>query len=76
MWHSVSQLLQHFVCFVTQDALEVTGTFKQCKGQLVKEGFNPALIKDPLFFLDESEKRFVPMSPQIYSSILDMKLKL
>ncbi|KAM9113486.1 long-chain fatty acid transport protein 5 isoform 2-T2 [Pangshura tecta] len=59
-----------------QDALEVTGTFKQCKGQLVKEGFNPALIKDPLFFLDESEKRFVPMSPQIYSSILDMKLKL
>ncbi|XP_027685370.2 bile acyl-CoA synthetase isoform X1 [Chelonia mydas] len=59
-----------------QDALEVTGTFKQCKGQLVKEGFNPALIKDALFFLDESEKRFVPMSPQIYSSILDMKLKL
>uniref|UniRef100_A0A8C0GZU3 long-chain-fatty-acid--CoA ligase n=2 Tax=Chelonoidis abingdonii TaxID=106734 RepID=A0A8C0GZU3_CHEAB len=59
-----------------QDALEVTGTFKQCKGQLVKEGFDPALVKDPLFFLDESEKRFVPMSPQIYSSILDMKLKL
>uniref|UniRef100_A0A8C3RW79 long-chain-fatty-acid--CoA ligase n=1 Tax=Chelydra serpentina TaxID=8475 RepID=A0A8C3RW79_CHESE len=59
-----------------QDALEVTGTFKQCKGQLVKEGFNPALIKDPLFFLDESKTCFIPMSPQIYSSILDMKLKL
>ncbi|KAG6922810.1 solute carrier family 27 member 5 [Chelydra serpentina] len=59
-----------------QDALEVTGTFKQCKGQLVKEGFNPALIKDPLFFLDESKTCFMPMSPQIYSSILDMKLKL
>ncbi|EMP28654.1 Very long-chain acyl-CoA synthetase [Chelonia mydas] len=63
-------------CECLRDALEVTGTFKQCKGQLVKEGFNPALIKDALFFLDESEKRFVPMSPQIYSSILDMKLKL
>uniref|UniRef100_A0A8C8RUJ3 long-chain-fatty-acid--CoA ligase n=1 Tax=Pelusios castaneus TaxID=367368 RepID=A0A8C8RUJ3_9SAUR len=59
-----------------KDALEITETFKQCKGQLVKEGFNPALIKDPLFFLDESVKCFVPMSPEIYSSIVDMKLKL
>ncbi|XP_075771230.1 long-chain fatty acid transport protein 5 [Pelodiscus sinensis] len=59
-----------------QDELEITGTFKQCKGQLVKEGFNPALIKDPLFFLDESKKRFAPMCPEIYSSILDKKLKL
>ncbi|XP_074873897.1 long-chain fatty acid transport protein 5 [Carettochelys insculpta] len=59
-----------------RDMLEVTGTFKHCKGQLLKEGFNPDLVKDPLFILDESEKRYVPMSPQIYSSILAMKLKL
>ncbi|NXF42134.1 S27A2 synthetase, partial [Nyctibius bracteatus] len=36
-----------------QDALEITGTFKQCKGHLVKEGFNPDVIKDPLFFRDD-----------------------
>ncbi|NXT03387.1 S27A2 synthetase, partial [Jacana jacana] len=36
-----------------QDALEVTGTFKQCKGNLVKEGFDPKVIKDPLFFRDD-----------------------
>ncbi|NWU50629.1 S27A2 synthetase, partial [Dromas ardeola] len=36
-----------------QDALEITGTFKQCKGNLVKEGFDPNVIKDPLFFRDD-----------------------
>ncbi|NXK16053.1 S27A2 synthetase, partial [Arenaria interpres] len=36
-----------------QDALEITGTFKQCKGNLVKEGFDPKVIKDPLFFRDD-----------------------
>ncbi|NWH20501.1 S27A2 synthetase, partial [Grus americana] len=36
-----------------QDALEITGTFKQCKGNLVKEGFDLNVIKDPLFFRDD-----------------------
>ncbi|NXW61115.1 S27A2 synthetase, partial [Eurystomus gularis] len=36
-----------------QDALEITGTFKQCKSNLVKEGFDPNVIRDPLFFRDE-----------------------
>ncbi|NWZ28343.1 S27A2 synthetase, partial [Asarcornis scutulata] len=36
-----------------QEALEITGTFKQCKGNLVREGFDPNIIKDPLFFRDE-----------------------
>ncbi|NXN33915.1 S27A2 synthetase, partial [Nycticryphes semicollaris] len=36
-----------------QDALEVTGTFKQCKGNLVKEGFHPDVVKDPVFFRDD-----------------------
>ncbi|NXD88800.1 S27A2 synthetase, partial [Halcyon senegalensis] len=33
-----------------QDALEVTGTFKQCKSNLVREGFDPGVVRDPLFF--------------------------
>lgn len=61
---------------ITQDAMEITGTFKQCKGRLVKEGFDPTIIKDPLFFLDESKKCYVPMSHEIYKAILDKKLKL
>ncbi|XP_025064491.1 bile acyl-CoA synthetase isoform X2 [Alligator sinensis] len=59
-----------------QDAMEITGTFKQCKGRLVKEGFDPTIIKDRLFFLDESKKCYVPMSHEMYKAILDKKLKL
>uniref|UniRef100_A0A8C0BHN5 long-chain-fatty-acid--CoA ligase n=1 Tax=Buteo japonicus TaxID=224669 RepID=A0A8C0BHN5_9AVES len=59
-----------------QDALEITGTFKQCKGNLVKEGFDPNVIKDPLFFRDDKKKSYVPLNPDIYAAILDMKLNL
>ncbi|XP_042330641.1 very long-chain acyl-CoA synthetase-like isoform X2 [Sceloporus undulatus] len=59
-----------------REALEITGTFKQCKGQLVKEGFDPALISDPLYFLDDLEKCYMPMTQQIFSSITEKKLKL
>ncbi|NXW81839.1 S27A2 synthetase, partial [Alopecoenas beccarii] len=37
-----------------QDALEVTGTFKQRKTQLVRDGFDPDAIADPLFFRDDN----------------------
>ncbi|NWX05424.1 S27A2 synthetase, partial [Caloenas nicobarica] len=36
-----------------QDALEVTGTFKQRKTQLVRDGFDPDAVTDPLFFRDD-----------------------
>ncbi|XP_068779533.1 long-chain fatty acid transport protein 5 isoform X2 [Struthio camelus] len=59
-----------------QDVLEITGTFKQRKGNLVKEGFDPNVIKDPLFFLDETKKSYVPLSHNIYKDILETRLKL
>ncbi|XP_060636669.2 long-chain fatty acid transport protein 2-like [Anolis sagrei] len=59
-----------------QDSLEITETFKQRKGQLVKEGFDPIIINDPLYFLDDSERCYVPMTQEIFSSITEKKLKL
>ncbi|XP_040269737.1 very long-chain acyl-CoA synthetase-like [Bufo bufo] len=59
-----------------QDNIEVTGTYKQRKVELVKEGFNPLTVKDALYFLDESKKQYKPMDPHIYNSILENKLKL
>ncbi|XP_075064271.1 long-chain fatty acid transport protein 2-like [Mixophyes fleayi] len=59
-----------------QDIMEVTGTFKQRKVELVKEGFNPLTIKDPLYFLDEAKRRYRPMDSQTYNAILEMTLKL
>ncbi|NXU92320.1 S27A2 synthetase, partial [Xiphorhynchus elegans] len=59
-----------------QDALEITGTFKQCKSTLVQEGFDPHAIRDPLFFRDESRRSYVPLTPQTFAAIRDMKLSL
>ncbi|KAI6060114.1 Very long-chain acyl-CoA synthetase [Aix galericulata] len=59
-----------------QEALEITGTFKQCKGNLVREGFDPNVIKDPLFFRDEKKKSYVPMSADVYAAIQEAKINL
>ncbi|KAM3823817.1 long-chain fatty acid transport protein 2-like [Vipera latastei] len=66
--------IPHFIRI--REALETTGTFKQCKNQLVKEEFDPVTITEPLFFLDNSEKSFVPLTLQIYHSITEKKRKL
>ncbi|XP_007440238.1 very long-chain acyl-CoA synthetase-like [Python bivittatus] len=66
--------IPHFVRI--RETLEITGTFKLCKNQLVREEFDPITIREPLFFLDNSEKSYVPLTPEIYCSITEKKLKL
>ncbi len=39
--------------------LDVTGTFKQKKADLVAEGFDPAVSADPLYFDDRSQGAYV-----------------
>lgn len=43
---------------------------------LVEEGFNPAVIKDALYFLDDKAETYVPMTEDIYNAINDKALKL
>lgn len=59
-----------------QNVLEVTGTFKQMKLKLVEEGFNPAIVKDPLYIFDDQEKSYTPMTAQLFSRIVSGSLKL
>ncbi len=49
--------------------IEVTGTFKHRKVELVKEGFDPAKIEGPLFFLD-GERGYVPLDAGLFGRIL------
>lgn len=64
------------MCFSVQNAVEVTGTFKQMKGRLVEQGFDLGQIQDPLYILDDKEKSYVPLTPDIYSSIISGNVKL
>uniref|UniRef100_A0A8C9A146 long-chain-fatty-acid--CoA ligase n=1 Tax=Prolemur simus TaxID=1328070 RepID=A0A8C9A146_PROSS len=59
-----------------QDTIEITGTFKHRKVTLVEEGFNPTVIKDALYFLDDTAKMYVPMTEDIYNAISANTLKL
>uniref|UniRef100_A0A8C5VH99 long-chain-fatty-acid--CoA ligase n=1 Tax=Microcebus murinus TaxID=30608 RepID=A0A8C5VH99_MICMU len=59
-----------------QDTIAITGTFKHRKVTLVEEGFNPNVIRDALYFLDERAKMYVPMTEDIYNAISANTLKL
>jgi fatty-acyl-CoA synthase len=52
-----------------QPTIEVTGTFKQKKVELVREGFNPAATSDPIYFNDPQAKAFVLLDPALYRRI-------
>lgn len=45
------------------------------KVKLAEEGFNPVVIKDLLFYLDDS-KGYVPMTEEIFNSIVEGKVRL
>ncbi|KAM7154687.1 long-chain fatty acid transport protein 2 [Molossus nigricans] len=59
-----------------QDNIEITGTFKHRKVTLVEEGFNLAVIKDALYFLDDKVEMYVPLTEDIYNAINAETLKL
>ena len=50
-------------------ALDVTGTFKQRKIELVKEGCDPTIISDRLYFDDPREGRYVPLDAELHKTL-------
>ena len=59
-----------------QPQIQVTGTFKQKKIDLVREGFNPATTGDPIYFNDAQARAFVPLDPALYGRIERGELRL
>jgi fatty-acyl-CoA synthase len=53
-----------------QGEIEVTGTFKHRKIELVKEGYDPRTVKDPLYFLNPVTSQYVPLMPELYDRII------
>ena len=58
-----------------QSEIEITGTFKYRKIDLVTEGFDPALVKDPLFFRDPA-KGYVKITKAVHTKLLAGGFKL
>ncbi len=56
--------------------LLTTATFKHRKVELVKEGFDPARVSDPLLFRDDARKRYVPLTAELHQRILAGEVRL
>ena len=52
-----------------QSVIEVTGTFKQKKTDLVREGFDPTLTADTLYFHDPERRAFVVLDKALHDRI-------
>ncbi|KAL3865943.1 hypothetical protein ACJMK2_043287 [Sinanodonta woodiana] len=48
----------------------LTLTFKQRKVELVNEGYNPNIFTDPLFFRDDVNKTYSPLTKENYSQFI------
>lgn len=49
--------------------LHSLGTFKFQKTELRKEGFDPSVVKDPLFYLDARKGCYVALDHEAYTRI-------
>jgi len=59
-----------------QPKIEVTGTFKQKKVDLVRQSFNPAATSDPIYFNDPQTNAFVRLDPALYRRIESGEIRL
>ena len=50
--------------------IDITGTFKHKKTDLVREGFDPNAISDPLFFMDTEKKTYIPLDNDIMRRVV------
>ena len=59
-----------------QADMQVTGTFKMTKTELKKEAFDPAVVKDKLYFRDAKKGTYVAITKKLATDIHSGKLKL
>ena len=54
----------------------VSGTFKLKKLALQREGYNPQLVSDPIYFLDAAKGMYKPLDDQIYEEIQNQGIRI
>lgn len=66
----VSEVYIFFIVFL----VFFSGTFKLKKVDLRKEGFDPSIVKDPLYCLISG--KYQPITEQVYNDICSGKIRL
>ena len=77
--HHLSSRLPAYACPVMVRicaTLDTTETFKQKKHDLMREGFDPRLVNDPLFFRDIGSGAYLPLDAATFAGISDGSIRL
>jgi fatty-acyl-CoA synthase len=56
--------------------IDVTATFKQRKIDLVNDGFDPASIRDAIYFDDPRKHAYVRLDETLYREIVSAEVRL
>jgi fatty-acyl-CoA synthase len=56
--------------------LDATETFKQKKGELAREGFDPSAVVDPMFMLEPKSGAYVALDSGAFAQIVDGTIRL
>ncbi len=56
--------------------IATTETFKQIKAPLLRDGFDPALVDEPLFVFDRAAAAYVALDPLLHARIVSGDFKL
>uniref|UniRef100_A0A8C5H6C4 Long-chain-fatty-acid--CoA ligase n=1 Tax=Gouania willdenowi TaxID=441366 RepID=A0A8C5H6C4_GOUWI len=56
--------------------VDTTGTFKIQKTRLQREGFDPRLTTDQIYFLNPRAARYEPMDEDLYNTIMESRMSL
>ena len=78
-YESLSSSLRSFaqtLFLLIKKEIEITGTFKHRKVELVKEGYNPKEIKEPMYFCDHKTQTYLPLDQELFEKIQNKELKL
>jgi fatty-acyl-CoA synthase len=59
-----------------RDDVDVTGTFKHKKSDLIREGFDPKTTTDAIYFDDPAQQAYVLLDPALHARIRAGKLRL
>lgn len=75
----VTDRLPNYACpkFVRiKESIEVTGTYKHRKVNLIKEGFDPRSISDAMFYMNDKEKTYSILDEEAFNSIQSGSIRM
>ena len=58
------------------DQIDATSTFKHTKSDLQRDGYDPAVTRDRIYFNDPAQRAFVPVDATLYNGIQSGKLRV